>query len=278
VKGVIVAAGYGTRFLPVTKTIPKEMLPIINKPAIDFVIDEFISSGINQILIITSRRKKSLEDYLDREVELENALKKEGNEEKLKTITPPQAEFFFIRQKTMKGTGHAILLAETFTGKDPFIVAYPDDIFFTQTPVPRQLIKVYQDTGCSVLGTLYNPPDLHRFGVISIAENGINVKDIVEKPEPGTELSKEASTGRYLFTPDFYDYLREGLKFHKKGEYYHTEGLKLMAKKSRLVYKRLEGERLDIGEPTGYLKAIITYAKMNPVYRKTLKEIGFDIR
>ena len=163
-KGLIIAAGYGTRFFPVTKTIPKEMLPLINKPSMDFIIDEFISSGIKDILIITSRRKKTLEDYFDREVELESILTKQGADEKLSIITPPDANIFFVRQKEMNGTGHALLLARPFIGNEPFVVAYPDDIIFSKKPLAKQLIEKYEETGCCVLSTLHNPPDINRHG------------------------------------------------------------------------------------------------------------------
>jgi UTP--glucose-1-phosphate uridylyltransferase len=271
-KGVIVAAGYGTRFFPITKTIPKEMIPLINRPAIDFVIEEFISSGIREILFITSRRKKSLEDYLDREVELESALEKAGKHEKIKHIAPPDADFYFVRQKEMKGTGHALLLAQPFVKDDIFIVAYPDDIFFSTIPVPLQLFNQYKKTGCSVLATMYNPPDLHRYGIISIAEDNVHVTDIVEKPAPGTEASKEASIGRFLFTPELFPMLEKGIALHNKGEFYHTVGLKYLAEEGKLSFTRIKALRLDIGEPEGYLQAIITYARMHPEFDAILKE------
>jgi UTP--glucose-1-phosphate uridylyltransferase len=271
-KGVIVAAGYGTRFFPVTKTIPKEMIPLINRPVIDFVIEEFISSGIREILFITSRRKKSLEDYCDREVELESVLEKEGKHDKIKKILPPEADFYFVRQKEMKGTGHALLLAQSFVKDDIFIVAYPDDIFFGTRPVPLQLFDQYEKTGCSVLATMHNLPDLHRYGIISIAEDNVHVTDIVEKPAPGTEASKEASIGRFLFTSEIFQKLEKGLAHHKKGEFYHTVGLKYLAEEGKLSFKRIKAQRLDIGEPGGYLQAIIAYARMHPELDAIVKE------
>lgn len=271
-KGVIIAAGYGTRFFPVTKTIPKEMLPLIDKPSIDFIIEEFINSGITDILLITSRRKKSLEDYLDREVELESVLKAEGSEEKLKKIAPPKANIYSIRQQEMKGTGHALLLAKAFAANEPFVVAYPDDLHFGEIPLAKQLIDKYNETGCSVLATLHNPPNLNRYGVVALEPDGLHVKELVEKPPVGQEPSKEASIGRYLFTPDLFTYLEEGLKEHTGGEYYHVYGLKKLADKKKLVYHTISGERLDTGEPAGYLRALIHYAKTIPELNEVLKE------
>ena len=269
-KGVIVAAGYGTRLFPITKTIPKEMLPLLNKPAIEFIIDEFIDAGIREILIITSRRKKSLEDYFDREVELETVLTREKKLEKLAMIRPRDAEFYFVRQREMMGTGHALMLVEPFTGNDPFVVAYPDDIYSYQTPPPLQLMQMYEKTGCSVLSTLHNPPDLHRYGVLAIAPDNMHVQGIVEKPEPGSEPSREAAMGRYLFTSEIFKWLKEGYKDHKGGEFYHTHALSKLAEQGKLVYKQIEGTRLDLGDPAGYLRAILFYAYQNPELKDVL--------
>lgn len=272
-KGVIVAAGYGTRFLPVTKTIPKEMLPLITKPSIAFIAEEFISSGIEEILIITSRRKKALEDYFDREMELEGVFATEGAGEKLKSIAPYPARFTFVRQEEMLGTGHALLLAKSFASGGPCVVAYPDDLHFGSPPLAAQLIKTYSETGCSVLATIHNPPDLSRYGVLALGADGFHVTGMAEKPAPGTEPSKEVSIGRYLYTPEFFDYLEEGWKRHPGGEYYHLYALEKLMKEGRVVYKRTEGQRLDTGAPEGYLEAIIAYASNIPNYREHLQEI-----
>jgi UTP--glucose-1-phosphate uridylyltransferase len=276
-KGIIIAAGYGTRFLPVTKTIPKEMLPLITKPAIDFIIAEFLAAGIKDILIISSRRKKAMEDYLDREIELESIFQKEHKHEQLQSITPPAANFYFIRQKEMKGTGHAMLLARSFTEDEPFIMAYPDDLHFGEPPLAVQLLETYKATGCSVMATLYNPPDINRYGVLSLAKDGLHVTDIVEKPPKGMEPSLEASIGRFLLTPDIFTYLEEGWQKHlsgpqAQGEYFHTYALKALMQQNQVVSKRIEGERLDTGEPSGYLKAILTYAQKIPALNDVLKE------
>jgi UTP--glucose-1-phosphate uridylyltransferase len=263
-KGVIVTAGYGTRFLPVTKTIPKEMLPLVTRPSIDFIVEELIASGITEILFITSRRKKALEDYFDRERELEAAFQAEGDEKKLQAIAPPKAACYFVRQAEMRGTGHALLLARPFVGREPFVVAYPDDIHLGRPPLARQLVQAYEETGCTVLATLHDPPDLNRYGIISIAEDGRHVTGIVEKPAPGKEPSREASIGRFLYAPDFLEQLSEEWGRHGKGEFYHTPAVLALARRGRVVFHRVQGERLDTGEPAGYLEAIIRYARGVP--------------
>ena len=279
-KGLIVAAGYGTRFLPVTKTIPKEMLPLIDTPSIDFIVNEFVSSGITEILIITSRRKKGLDDYFDREMELETVFTREGATEKTDKIGPAEANIFFVRQREMRGTGHALLLARPFMGDAPFVAAYPDDLHFGAPPLARQLVDLYEATGCSVMATIHDPPNLHRYGVLEIAPDDLHVTDIVEKPAPGSEPSREVSIGRYLYTPDIFDYLQEGWKKHIEAagdhaatnEYYHTYALKKLMKQNRVAYKRTEGLRLDTGTPEGYLRAILRYARERPELRAVLEE------
>jgi UTP--glucose-1-phosphate uridylyltransferase len=272
-KGVIVAAGYGTRFLPVTKTVPKEMLPLVTRPAIAFIVDEFVASGITEILFITSRRKKSLEDYFDREMELEASFRAAGDAAKLAAIERPRATCYFVRQPEMRGTGHALLLARSFVGSEPFVVAYPDDLHFGEVPLARQLIAVGEKTGCTVLATLHDPPDVNRYGLISIAEDDLHVTGIVEKPPRGKEPSREASIGRFYYTPDFLDELALQWKRHGEGEFFHTPAVLELARRGRVVYKRVEGERLDTGEPAGYLEAIVRYADSVPELRKALDRI-----
>jgi len=270
-KGVIVTAGYGTRFLPVTKTIPKEMLPLVTRPSIDFIVDEFVASGITEILFITSRRKKALEDYFDRERELEAAFEASGDRGKLAAIAPASASCYFVRQAEMKGTGHALLQARAFVGSEPFVVAYPDDLHFGTPPLAGQLIQAWEKTGCTVLATLHDPPDLNRYGLISIAADGQHVTDIVEKPPKGKEPSREASIGRFLYTPDFLPELEEQWKRHGSGEFFHTPAVLSLARKGRVVYHRVQGERLDTGEPAGYLEAIVRYARSVPELNTALE-------
>jgi UTP--glucose-1-phosphate uridylyltransferase len=272
-KGVIVAAGYGTRFLPVTKTIPKEMLPLVTRPSIGFIVEEFVASGITEILFITSRRKKSLEDYFDREIELETAFHAAGDGAKRAAIEPPKATCYFVRQPEMRGTGHALLLARSFVGQEPFVAAYPDDLHFGRTPLARQLIETWERTGCTVLATLHDPPDINRYGIISIAPDGLHVTDIIEKPPKGREPSREASIGRFLYTPDFLDELESQWKRHGEGEFFHTPAVLALARRGRVVFRQVEGERLDTGEPAGYLEAIVRYADTVPELARALDRI-----
>jgi len=270
-KGVIIAAGYGTRFLPVTKTVPKEMLPLLDKPSIAFIIEEFIASGIKDIVIVTSRRKKALEDYLDREMELEYVFTEQGAEKKLEKIKPYDASFCFIRQQEMRGTGHAMLQLKPLIGNEPFVVAYPDDLHFGEIPLTKQLIDQYEQTGCTVMATLHSPPSLERYGILSVAEDNLHVTDIVEKPAPGTAPSKEASIGRYVYTPDIFGPLEEGWQNHTGGEYFHTHALKNLMDQNKVVFKQTEGTRLDIGTPEGYLRALIRYASQNENLKKVIR-------
>ena len=271
-KGVILAAGYGSRFLPVTKTVPKEMLPLIDKPSIDFIIEEFVASGIQEVLVVTSRRKKVLEDYLDREIELEVTFRLQGAKGKLEKIPPPEAQIFFVRQKEMLGTGQALLLCKPFVNEAPFVVAYPDDIHLGEPPLTRQLIEVYERTGCCVLATIHDPPDLERYGTIAIGADGLHVTDFVEKAPKGQEPSREASIGRYLYTPEIFPLLEEGWQRHGAGEFYHTEALRALAQAGKVVFKRVEGERLDTGEPEGFFKSLLRYAETVPYLREILDE------
>lgn len=266
-KGIIVAAGYGTRFLPATKTVPKEMFPLIDKPALDFIIDEFIESGIKDILIITSRRKKIMEDYFDREVELETVFKNENNQTKLDMIKPKDVNIYFTRQREMKGTGHALMLAKSFIGSDPFVVAYPDDLVFSDIPLTKQLIDVYNATGESVLALQEVTGDVSRYGVadidMNVSVNGVSnckVNALVEKPAKGTEPSNCISVGRYLFHPDLINYLIEFYKLHTEGEFYHIDAINKLAKEDRLSGCLYSGSRIDVGDKLGYLDGIITYA------------------
>ncbi len=262
-KGVIIAAGYGTRFLPITKTIPKEMLPIVDRPAIDFVVNEFIDAGIKDIIIITSRRKKQLEDYFDREIELETIFTKENKTDKLEKIrTYKDTNFIFIRQQTMLGTGHAMLLLKDIISC-PFIVAYPDDLFLNGN-VSKDLIDNYNKYKKSVIALEQMTGDVSAYGVVETIESnesGIyNVKSIVEKPEKGKEPSKLVSIGRYLYTPDVFKYLMQGWENHSGGEYYHVHALNKLGQDNLLLGSVINCRRYDTGTPLKYLDTVIDYA------------------
>lgn len=274
IKGVILAAGYGTRFLPFTKTVPKEMLPLVEKPSIQFIIDEFLESGIRDILVITSRRKKALEDYLDREMELESVFRKENATAKLERIQPPAANFYFIRQREMLGTAHALMSCEGFAGQSPIVVAYPDDIMLGTPPCSRQLIQAWEKTvtaenpnGCTVLSVVNMPDeDVSRYGVVDPdCRNTVSyVRQMVEKPPPGCEPSHLVSLGRYLYTPDLFPVLHALFPQSRPGEFYQTEPINFLARQGRVIFTEFSGTRYDTGEPLGYLKAVVEYALGRP--------------
>jgi UTP--glucose-1-phosphate uridylyltransferase len=267
-KGIILAAGYGTRFLPITKTIPKEMLPLGTRPALEYVVQEYVDSGITEILIITSRRKKVLEDYFDREPELEAVFEREGKTASLRKIAPPQAHIHFIRQQAMEGTGAAVLLARAFAGTDPCVLAFPDDLHFGEVPLARQLIEVYERTGNSVLALEERPAgeDISRYGVAAVdgAKEPIRVTGLIEKPPTGQEPSRYISIGRYLITPEIFQALEEERKVHQGGEFYLTSAFHRVAQQGKVRGCAYEGERLDTGEPLGYYQALIRFIVRDP--------------
>jgi len=279
-KGVILAAGYGTRFLPGTKTIPKEMFPLVDTPVIDLIVKEMVDANINDILIVTSRRKKVLEDYFDREVELEETFLREGAHPKLDLIQPHQANVFFLRQHHMKGTGNALMQVEPFVGKSPFVVAYPDDVVVGAS-LSRQLIEVYEKTGTTVLACQHIPEgDISRYGVVATEmRDGVEyATGMVEKPPPGTEPSRLVGFGRYLYTPDLFDALR---RTHPpadhEDEFTQTDAINDLASRGRVAVRRIEGHLLDVGTPLGFLEASVEYGLMREEIRepflKFLREV-----
>lgn len=271
-KGVIVAAGYGSRFLPLTKTMPKEMLPLFDRPMLDFILDEFEDAGIKDVIIITSRRKKVLDDYLDREVELETVLARENKTALLETIRPRPFNFTFIRQQEMKGTGHALLLTKPYIKDEPFVVAYPDDIVLSSPGVARGMMDLYSRTGCSILAVREEKVNVGRYGVIEphITTGGLYVKKIVEKPAPEQAPSNLVSIGRYLFTPELLELLEVGYARHTGGEFYHIDSINRLASEGKMAAFTVSGTMLDTGEPATYLESILEYCRSHPVGKKVL--------
>lgn len=273
-KGVILAAGYATRFLPASKTIPKEMFPLIDRPVIDFIVQEMVESGIQDILLVSSRRKKVLEDYFDREVELDSAFSKTNSLEKLELIKPTIANMFTLRQQQMMGTGNALLLVEPFVQQEPFVVAYPDDIVLGDPPLSRQLIEAYEQTGDTILTVEELPnEDISRYGVIDPVGAGpvMKVKQMVEKPAPGQEPSNFASYGRYLYTPEIFDALRASDTTHEhQGEFTQTEAINQLASAGRVSAVQMKGNRYDVGEPLGYLLSSLQLGLKQDRFRGTL--------
>ena len=263
-KGVILAAGFGTRFLPATKTIPKEMFPLIDTPAIDFILREFRTAGINEILVVSSRRKKAMEDYFDREAELEAAFKEEGAKRKINLIQVGDENVFFLRQKNMAGTGDALLLVEPFVEDSPFVVAYPDDLMISGPSLSAGMIALYKKTGKTILAAKEIPEgDISRYGVLDAVEDEegvLNVRSMVEKPAPGKEPSRMVGFGRYLYTPEIFAALRKSRSDAKtKGEFTQTDAINQLALDGRVAAHRIEGHLLDVGAPQGYLEAIVEY-------------------
>ena len=273
-KGVILAAGYATRFLPASKTIPKEMFPLIDRPAIDFIVQEMVDSGIQDILLVSSRRKKVMEDYFDREVELTSAFSQSNQFEKLEVIKPIEANIFTLRQQHMMGTGNALMLVEPFVDNEPFVVAYPDDIVLGEKPLSKQLIETWEKTGNTVLSVQELEEDqLWRYGVIDPDGDGkiMNVKKMVEKPEHGTAPSRFVSFGRYLYTPELFDALRTSDKSHSsKSEFTQTEAINHMAALGNVSAVQFEGTRYDLGEPLGFLTSAMQIGLQRSEFKETL--------
>ncbi|OHD76974.1 MAG: hypothetical protein A2355_06805, partial [Spirochaetes bacterium RIFOXYB1_FULL_32_8] len=240
-----------------------------------FIIDEFEKSGIKDILIVTSRRKKSLEDYFDKEIELETVFNAEENISKLESIKTRDLNIFFTRQMEMKGTGHAIMTAKAFVAEEPFIIAYPDDLVFSDIPLSKQLIDIYNKTGGSVLAVEEVSGDVSRYGVIKYSKQNdlLKVEQIIEKPAKGTEPSQMISVGRYLFTPELFKLLEKDYANHSKGEFYHINAINSMATKEHLFACQYTGKRIDVGDKLGYFEGIIRYALMRDDLKSGAEEI-----
>ncbi|WP_461241437.1 UTP--glucose-1-phosphate uridylyltransferase GalU [Staphylococcus aureus] len=282
-KAIIPAAGLGTRFLPATKAIPKEMLPILDKPTIQYIVEEAARAGIEDIIIVTGRHKRAIEDHFDSQKELEMVLKEKGKSELLEKVqySTELANIFYVRQKEQKGLGHAISSARQFIGNEPFAVLLGDDIVESEVPAVKQLIDVYEETGHSVIGVQEVPEaDTHRYGIIDpLTKNGrqYEVKKFVEKPAQGTAPSNLAIMGRYVLTPEIFDYL----KTQKEGagnEIQLTDAIERMNNDNQVYAYDFEGERYDVGEKLGFVKTTIEYALKDDSMREELtrfiKELG----
>jgi len=266
VRGVIVAAGYGTRFLPVTRVVPKELLPVVDRPAIDLVVDEFVEAGIREILLISSRRKRAIEDWFDHDIELESVFRREGATQKLDRAQPPDVSVTVVRQQQMRGTGHALLLARAFAGDDPVVVSFPDDLFGAPN-VTRQLIDRHRHTGGSVLAARdLTGHDVSRYGVMDVSgpADALMLDGIVEKPPRGEEPSHLVSLGRYLYTPDLFPLLAEGWERFEGREFYPMDALATLAARGRVAVEVVRSPHYDTGQPLGYLKTVIEHGLARP--------------
>lgn len=273
-KAIIPAAGFGTRFLPVTKTLPKEMLPIVDKPAIEFVVEEAIAAGIKSILIVTGKSKRAIEDHFDHATELESKLAAKGKDEELQgVLRSAQAEIYYIRQKEAKGVGDAIWSARHFIGNEPFAILLGDTIIDSEEPCIGQLMACFNRTGSSIMGVHEVPEsETWRYGIIEPGkkENGlIEVKGIIEKPETGTAPSNWAGMGRYILTPGIFDFLKEG-KVGRGGEIQLTDAMQEMIAVQPLYACEFEGRRFDIGDRWGFLETNIEYGLKRPELRGKL--------
>ena len=265
-KAIIPAAGLGTRFLPATKAQPKEMLPIVDKPALQFIIEEAIESGIEEILIITGRNKSSIENHFDKSVELELELEKSGKIELLEEIRKisDMVNIHYIRQKEPNGLGHAIYCAKSFIGNKPFAVLLGDDIVYnTEKPCLKQIIEIYDKYQTTILGVQeVNRDDVSRYGIVDgkkIADGVYKVKDLVEKPIKEEAPSNIAILGRYIINPAIFNILGN-IKPGKGGEIQLTDGLKELAKIEAMYAYIFKGKRYDVGNKLGFLEATVEYA------------------
>lgn len=267
-KAVIPAAGHGTRFLPVTKAQPKEMLPIVDKPAIQYIIEEAVKSGIEEILIITGRTKRSIEDHFDKSLELEAELKHQGKYDFLKLVEDISnlAQIYYTRQKESKGLGHAILCAKAFVGNEPFAVMLGDDVVDSNIPCLRQIIDIYDKFQTSVIGVQeVQREELDIYGIINgeeIENDVYYVRDLIEKPEIDKAPSNIAIMGRYILTPRIFELL-ECTKPGKNGELQLTDALKKLIELQPIYAYNFSGKRYDIGDKLGFLKANVDFALKN---------------
>ena len=264
-KAIIPAAGLGTRFLPATKAQPKEMLQIVDKPTLQYIIEEAINSGIEEILIITGRNKKSIEDHFDKSVELELELEAKGKTEMLKEVRKisEMANIHYIRQKEPKGLGHAIHCAKSFIGNEPFAVLLGDDIVYAEKPCLKQMIEVYDEYKTTILGVQDVPAgEVDKYGIISgmkIEDRVYKVKGLVEKPKVDEAPSNIAILGRYIISPAIFDIL-EHTAPGKGGEIQLTDALKELATVEAMYAYNFKGKRYDVGDKVGFLKATVEYA------------------
>jgi UTP--glucose-1-phosphate uridylyltransferase len=286
-KAVIPAAGLGTRFLPATKSSPKEMLTIVDKPAIQYVTEEAVNAGLKSILIITGRGKEAIENHFDVSYELERFLEEKGKYKEVELVRniAEMAEVYYVRQKEALGLGHAVLCARTWAEGEPFAVFLGDDIIFSKTPCISQMMSIFEQKQCSVLGVIeVDREETSKYGIIEgigINDRLIEVKDIVEKPEADKAPSTTAVIGRYLFTPAIFGEL-ENTKAGISGEIQLTDAIKSLLQKEKVYAYKFEGKRYDIGDKLGFLEATVELALrkegLGPLFKDYLKELlkGLD--
>jgi len=275
-KAIIPAAGLGTRFLPATKAQPKEMLPIVDKPTIQYIVEEAVASGIEEIIIISGRGKRSIEDHFDKSYELEEALSRKNQLDVLEEIQKisNMVKIFYVRQKEPKGLGDAILCAKSFIGNEPFAVLLGDDIVLSDTPCLKQIINVFEEKNSSVIAVQQVPDgDVSKYGVIKPAESKnvksdlIQVEYLVEKPKIEEAPSNYAIMGRYILTPEIFDILSR-LSVGQGSELQLTDAINELNKNQSVLAYNFEGRRYDIGNKIGFIMATIDFA----IHREDIKD------
>lgn len=275
-KAIIPAAGLGTRFLPATKAQPKEMLPIVDKPTIQYIVEEAVASGIEDIIIVTGRTKKAIEDHFDKSVELEMELEKKQSKELLEIARNVSqiANIYYIRQKEPKGLGHAVLTAKTFIGNEPFAVLLGDDVIDSEKPALKQMIEVYEKYNATVLGVQTVPQkDVNKYGIvdgIQLEDRIYKVNDMVEKPPVEMAPSNVAVLGRYIITPEIFNYL-EKQEIGAGGEIQLTDALNKLAKDQPVYAYDFVGNRYDVGNKMGFLQATVEFALKREELREEFK-------
>lgn len=282
-KAIIPAAGLGTRFLPATKASPKEMLPIVDKPTVQYIVEEAKKSGIEDIIIVTGKGKRAIEDHFDSVPELEDNLKTKGKDKMLKMVSETtDMNIYFIRQSYPRGLGDAVLTAKSFIGNDPFVVMLGDDIMMDRVPLTKQLIDSFDETGAATLSVMPVPHDeVSKYGVIDprekVSDNLYNVAKFVEKPDVDKAPSDLAIIGRYLLTPEIFELL-EKQEPGEGNEIQLTDAIDALNKKQRVFAHVFRGERFDIGSKIGFLETNIQFGLNHPEVKddlkKYIKELG----
>lgn len=276
-KAIIPAAGLGTRFLPATKAQPKEMLPIVDKPTIQYIIEEAVASGVEDIIIVTGRSKRSIEDHFDRSIELELELEKNQKEDYLEMVREiaDMANIHYIRQKQPRGLGHAVLVARQFIGNEPFAVLLGDDVVVSKQPCLKQMMEQFDTYQSSILGVqTVEREAVSKYGIIAgsqVADRVYKVDDMVEKPKMEEAPSQVAVLGRYIITPEIFDYL-ETQGAGCGGEIQLTDALKRLAKNQAIYAYDFKGHRYDVGTKTGFLQANIEFALRRNDLRQEMEE------
>jgi len=281
-KAVFPAAGMGTRFLPATKATPKEMLPLVDKPLIQYGVEEAVAAGCTEIIIITGRGKTTMEDHFDKSVELEASLEARGKTALLEVARSVSklAKITYTRQPEALGLGHAVLMAKELVGNEPFAVLLPDDIVDSKTPCMKQMVEAFYDTGASILGSeVVEGAAISNYGCLDCTQDPNNprllaVRDMVEKPKASEAPSQNAIIGRYILTPRIFSLL-EALKPGAGGELQLTDGIKALLQYEKVYGFTYEGKRHDAGDKLGFLKATVEFAlkrdDLGPPFREWLK-------